>query len=83
MYTYNLSFDFIGRGSAWLDTGTSKNLLSTSEFISTIEDRQGLKIGCIEEIAFNNKWISKKNIKNRIKYYGKSEYSEYLSRLIS
>ena len=78
----NLSFDFIGRGSAWLDTGTPKNLLSTSEFISTIEDRQGLKIGCLEEIAFNNKWITKKNIRNRIKYYGKSEYSEYLSKLI-
>ena len=50
----------MGRGSAWLDTGSPENLLSTSEFISTIENRQGLKIGCIEEIALMNKWINKK-----------------------
>ena len=77
-----LSYDFMGRGSAWLDTGSSKNLLSTSEFISTIEDRQGLKIGCIE-IAFNYNWINAKHIKQRIKYYGKSEYSNYLKKIIS
>ena len=78
-----LSYDFMGRGSAWLDTGTPKNLLSTSEFISTIEDRQGLKIGCIEEIAFNNNWINSKHVEQRIKYYGKSEYSNYLKKIIS
>ena len=78
-----LSYDFMGRGSAWLDTGSPKNLLSTSEFISTIEDRQGLKIGCIEEIAFNYNWINAKHIKQRIKYYGKSEYSNYLKNIIS
>ena len=73
----------MGRGSAWLDTGTPRNLLSTSEFISTIEDRQGLKIGCIEEIAFNYNWINEKKIKERIKYYGKSDYSNYLKKIIS
>jgi len=78
-----LSYDFLGRGSAWLDTGSPRNLLSTSEFISTIEDRQGLKIGCIEEIAFNNNWIKEKHIKERIKYYGKSEYSNYLKNIIA
>ena len=78
-----LSYDFMGRGSAWLDTGTPRNLLSTSEFISTIEDRQGLKIGCIEEIAFNYNWINEKKIKERIKYYGKSDYSNYLKKIIS
>ena len=78
-----LSYDFMGRGSAWLDTGSPKNLLSTSEFISTIEDRQGLKIGCIEEIAFNYNWINAKHIKQRIKYYGKSEYSNYHKNIIS
>ena len=78
-----LSYDFMGRGSAWLDTGSPRNLLSTSEFISTIEDRQGLKIGCIEEIAYNYNWINEKNIKERIKYYGKSEYSNYLKKIIS
>ncbi len=78
-----LYYDFMGRGSAWLDTGSPRNLLSTSEFISTIEDRQGLKIGCIEEIAFNNNWIKEKHVKERIKYYGKSEYSNYLKKIIS
>ena len=78
-----LSYDFMGRGRAWLDTGTPRNLLSTSEFISTIEDRQGLKIGCIEEIAFNYNWINEKKIKERIKYYGKSDYSNYLKKIIS
>jgi glucose-1-phosphate thymidylyltransferase len=78
-----LSFNLMGRGSAWLDTGSPGNLLSTSEFISTIENRQGLKVGCIEEIAFNYKWISKKNILKRIKYYGNSEYSNYLNKIVS
>ena len=78
-----LSFNLMGRGSAWLDTGSPANLLSTSEFISTIETRQGLKVGCLEEIAFNNKWITKKNIFKRIKFYGKSEYSNYLKKIIS
>jgi glucose-1-phosphate thymidylyltransferase len=78
-----LSFNLMGRGSAWLDTGSPGNLLSTSEFISTIENRQGLKVGCLEEIAFNNKWITKKNILERIKYYGNSEYSNYLKKIIS
>ena len=78
-----LSFNLMGRGSAWLDTGSPRNLLSTSEFISTIENRQGLKVGCLEEIAFNYKWITKKNILERIKYYGNSEYSNYLKKIIS
>ena len=73
----------MGRGSAWLDTGSPENLLSTSEFISTIENRQGLKIGCIEEIALINKWINKKNIIKRINFYGNSTYSNYLKKLIS
>ena len=73
----------MGRGSAWLDTGSPRNLLSTSEFISTIEERQGLKVGCLEEIAFNYRWITKKNILKRIKYYGNSEYSNYLKKIIS
>ena len=78
-----LFFSLMGRGSAWLDTGSPENLLSTSEFISTIENRQGLKIGCIEEIALINKWINKKNIIKRINFYGNSTYSNYLKKLIS
>ena len=72
----------MGRGSAWLDTGDIKNLFDASQFVSNIEERQGLKIACVEEIAFNNKWISKKSILERIKYYGSCNYSNYLKKLL-
>ena len=78
----NLDAEFMGRGSAWLDTGSIQNLNETAQFISSIERRQGLKIGCIEEISYNNKWISKKNIIRSIKFYGNCEYSQYLKNLI-
>jgi glucose-1-phosphate thymidylyltransferase len=77
-----LDAEFMGRGSAWLDTGNVQNLNETAQFISSIERRQGLKIGCLEEIAYINKWISKKNIIKAVKFYGNCEYSEYLSSLI-
>ncbi len=77
-----LSADIIGRGGAWLDTGSIKDFYKTSAFVSAIENRQGLKIACLEEISFNNKWINKKNIKDSIKFYGNCEYSSYLKRLI-
>jgi glucose-1-phosphate thymidylyltransferase len=78
----NLNAEFMGRGSAWLDTGSVQNLNDTAQFISSIERRQGLKIGCLEEIAYINKWISKKNIRRSIKFYGNCEYSQYLNNLI-
>ena len=78
----NLHAEIIGRGAAWLDTGSIKNFNNTSNFISAIESQQGLKIGCIEEISLMNKWITKKEIKRSIKFYGSCEYSKYLSRLI-
>ena len=77
-----LDAEFMGRGSAWLDTGNVQNLNETAQFISSIERRQGLKIGCLEEIAYVNKWISKKNIIKAVKFYGNCEYSEYLNNLI-
>ena len=77
-----LSADFIGRGGAWLDTGSISDYYKTSNFVSAIENRQGFKIACIEEIAFLNKWITKKHIKNSIKFYGNCEYSTYLKKLI-
>jgi glucose-1-phosphate thymidylyltransferase len=77
-----LDAEFMGRGSAWLDTGSVQNLNETAQFISSIERRQGLKIGCLEEIAYINKWISKRNIYKSIKFYGKCEYSQYLQDLI-
>jgi glucose-1-phosphate thymidylyltransferase len=77
-----LNAEIIGRGGTWLDTGSIKNFINTSNFISAIEDRQGLKIGCIEEIALNNNWITKNHIKKSIKFYGNCEYSNYLKKLI-
>ena len=78
-----LKGDLIGRGSAWLDTGTIGDFYKTSAFVEAIENRQGLKIACIEEIAFNNKWIGKKQIKISIKFYGNCEYSSYLKKLLN
>ena len=77
-----LSADLIGRGGAWLDTGSMEDFYRTSNFVSAIENRQGLKIACLEDIAFNNNWITKKNIKQSIKFYGNCDYSKYLSKLI-
>ncbi len=77
-----LSAEFLGRGGAWLDTGSIKDFYDTSAFVSALENRQGLKIACLEEIAFKNKWINKKNILNAMKFYGKCSYSQYLSNLI-
>ena len=77
-----LSAEFLGRGGAWLDTGSIKDFYNASAFVSALEKRQGLKIACLEEIAFNNKWIKKENIVEAVKFYGKCNYSNYLSALI-
>ena len=78
-----LSADLIGRGGAWLDTGSIEDFYKTSAFVSAIENRQGFKIACLEEIAFNNKWIGKKEISDAIQFYGKCDYTNYLKKLIS
>ena len=77
-----MSAEFIGRGGAWLDTGSVKDYYDASSFVSTIENRQGLKIACLEEISYKNKWINKKDILNSIKFYGNCVYSQYLKTLI-
>ena len=77
-----LSAEFLGRGAAWLDAGSIKDFYNTSAFVSALENRQGLKIACLEEIALNNKWINKKNIRSAMKFYGKCDYSQYLSTFI-
>jgi len=77
-----LKVEFMGRGSAWLDTGSAESLFETSEFVSNIEKRQGLKIACLEEIALNNKWISKSTVNKQINFYGNCDYSKYLKKLI-
>ena len=78
-----LKGELIGRGAAWLDTGTIEDFYKTSAFVSAIENRQGLKIACIEEIAYKNKWIDKKKVKESIKFYGNCEYSSYLKNLLN
>ena len=77
-----LSADFIGRGGTWLDTGSIQDFYNASNYISTIENRQGLKIACLEEIALKSNWIKKKEIQNAIKFYGNCDYSKYLKSII-
>ncbi len=80
--TNDLYADFLGRGGAWLDTGSMDDYYKTSAFVSAVENRQGVKIACLEEIAFNNKWINKNHIKKSIKFYGNCDYSKYLQKII-
>jgi glucose-1-phosphate thymidylyltransferase len=79
----SLKAEYIGRGGAWLDTGSIEDFYKTTLFVSAIENRQGFKIACIEEIAYLNKWINKKHILRSIQFYGKCEYSNYLKKIIS
>ena len=78
----NLSAEFLGRGGAWLDTGSIDDFYNTSAFVSALENRQGLKIACLEEIALNYNWISKRDVKEAINFYGNCLYSKYLKKLI-
>ena len=78
-----LNAEFIGRGASWLDTGNVNDFYDASNFISTIENRQGLKIACLEEISINNNWIGKKEIIDSIKFYGNCSYSSYLKKLVT
>ena len=80
--TKKLSAEFIGRGGAWLDTGSISDYYKTSAFVQAVENRQGFKIACLEEISLLNKWINKKDIKDAISFYGNCEYSSYLKKLI-
>ena len=82
-YQNKLNVTKLGRGSAWMDVGNFSDLQSASNFIQNVENRQNYKIGCIEEVAFNNKWINKERIINRIKHLKNTDYSRYLKNLIS
>ncbi|MDW4549872.1 glucose-1-phosphate thymidylyltransferase RfbA [Defluviimonas sp. D31] len=77
----NLKVETLGRGFAWLDTGTHESLLEAAEFIRTIEDRQNLKVGCPEEIAFLNGWIDAETLTALAKPYLKTQYGKYLARI--
>jgi len=78
----NLFAESIGRGGAWLDTGSISDYYKTSAFVQAVENRQGLKIACLEEISYLNGWIGKKEIISQINFYGNCEYSNYLKKLI-
>ena len=77
-----LKAEFLGRGGTWLDTGSIKDFYNTSSFVAAIENKQGFKIACLEEIALNKGWINKKIIQKAINFYGKCNYSKYLTTLI-
>ena len=74
--------ELLGRGAAWLDAGSINDINKAGSFVSALENRQGLKIACLEEIAFYNKWIDKKKLKSAINFYGKCNYSDYLEKLL-
>jgi len=76
-----LQVELLGRGTAWLDTGTHDSLLQAAEFVSVIENRQGLKIACLEEIAWRQGWIDRAGLEANIARLGKSSYGEYLRRI--
>ncbi len=78
-----LTAEFLGRGGAWLDTGSINDFYNTTSFVSALENRQGLKVACLEEIAFTNGWINKSQIKFSINFYGNCQYSDYLKKLIN
>jgi len=77
----NLRVEKLGRGFAWLDTGTCESLLDASMFVETIEKRQGLKIACLEEIAFVNGWLEAEDLRKRARLFGNNEYFKYLSTI--
>ena len=77
-----LNVSILDKGIAWLDTGTFESLMQASQFVQVIEDRQGLKIGCIEEVAFRQGYINSEQLKNLAKPLFKSGYGEYLMNLI-
>lgn len=74
----DLRVERFGRGFAWLDSGTPESLLEASQYVQTIEQRQGLKVACLEEIAYNKGWIDRDHVLERARYFGKSGYGQYL-----
>jgi len=77
-----LNVEILGRGFAWLDTGTHESLLEASHFVHTIEKRQGFKVACLEEIAYNNGWISAAELSAQAERLGKTGYGQYLKKLL-
>ncbi|MBU9808268.1 glucose-1-phosphate thymidylyltransferase, partial [Rahnella sp. SL6] len=84
MYLKNgkLKVELLGRGFAWLDTGTHDSLIEASQFIHTIEKRQGLKVACLEEIAYRKGWITRDQVESQAKSMSKTPYGQYLANLL-
>ena len=82
MQLKQLSVATLGKGFAWLDTGTPESLLEASHFVSAVENRQGVKVGCIEEAAYKNHWISKRQLKKISKDMQSTSYGKYLEKII-
>ena len=78
-----LTVEMLGRGFAWLDTGTHESLLEASHFVHTIEQRQGLKVACLEEIAFNKGWIDTAQLYSQAEFYKKTGYGQYLKKILN
>lgn len=78
----DLSVELLGRGFAWLDTGTHDSLIEAGMYVQTIEKRQGLKVACLEEIGFNNGWLSKAQVESQAQALGKTAYGQYLKKLV-
>ena len=79
----NITVEMLGRGFAWLDTGTHESLLEASHFVHTIEQRQGLKVACLEEIAFNSGWITTEVLAEQAEKLKKTGYGQYLSKIVA
>ena len=79
----DLNVELLGRGFAWLDTGTHESLLEAAHFVETVQNRQGYKVACLEEIAFNNGWLSKEQVLEIGQSMSKNEYGQYLISLVS
>lgn len=77
-----LNVEVLGRGTAWLDTGTHDSLIEAGQFVSVIENRQGLKVACLEEIGYRRGWLNKSDLERSIKKLGKSKYGDYLRSLL-
>lgn len=77
-----LHVELLGRGTAWLDTGTHKNLMEAGQFVQVLEERQGLKMACLEGIGYENGWLDRSTLEERVEYLGKTSYATYLKALL-
>ncbi|MBD5779641.1 glucose-1-phosphate thymidylyltransferase RfbA [Pelagicoccus sp. NFK12] len=77
-----LNVELLGRGTAWLDTGTHKNLMEAGQFVQVIEERQGLKMACLEGIGYEKGWLTRGQLEERIEFLGKTSYATYLRQLL-